>query len=322
MKKPLVAVLALVVAGALFPANAFAAQTRSLPDGETLYAIDCDFSTGVLVSLNTQDATATAIGEGSTHGSIGCAANAAYDPHSGLAYWGSWRTRPTTLFSMDVATGASTYIGILDETTYDLSGLMMGEDGVLYAVYQTTEAGDQHTFLGSVNTENADITLIAELQLDGSDVGRSIWSTAYNPADGEFYVNAGGVLNRVNVTTGELTALGVNGDERWWNGMTFDSDGTLWGVGSNHVASTTIAGWATAGTETWTDENLLLDGSEWYAVSVFVAYGMTTPAEPEEPAIEAELAETGLDTASILGFAVAMFGGAAAVTVARRRARR
>ncbi len=318
MKKRTSAVLALVIAGLTAPLSASAVQTRVLPSGETLYAIDCDVETAQLVSLNTHDAVATAIGDGTVHESIGCASNAAYDPQSGLAYWGSWGTRPTTLFSMDITSGESTYIGVLDETTYDLGGLMMGEDGILYAVYQDMDMGDGRTFLGTVNTENADITLIAELLHDGNAVPRGIWSAAYNSADGEYYASNGGGLLRIDVATGAVTPIGANGSERWWGGMTFDSAGTMWGAGNGNVSSTTVAGWTTAGHETWTDENILLEGAEWFTRSVFVAYDS---GDGVEPSAEPELAETGIDTTSVLGFAVAMFGGAAAVTVLRRRAR-
>jgi hypothetical protein len=300
------------------PANA--AQTRALPTGETLYAIDCEDSIGQLASFDVTTAVGTAIGTGSTDSHVDCAADSTYDVTTGKVFWAAWSDN-NELFSMDPATGDSTFIGTMDtltNTVNDISALMSGTDGVLYAVFSSND-GNAET-LGTVDKATGVITF-AHTLLNGSSelTDRDLWSGEFNPADGTFYVINYEELFSLDVTTGALTSKGLNTGDNVWYGLTFDSNGVMWTTGQSAVASSTVDGWSTGGNQETSDNDTTIDASSWYSESNFIIL-TSAPAAPVVPTLAAtgvNGAQAGLIAAS--GAVVALLGAGAALAARRRK---
>jgi hypothetical protein len=310
--------LSLTLAG---PANA--AQTRTLPAGETLYAIDCQDSNGQLASFDVTTAIGTAIGTGTTDSHVDCAADATFDVATGKVFWAAWSTK-NELFSMDPATGESTYIGIVDTaepTLHFVSALMSGADGVLYVVYSTNDnENDNPQRLGTVDTATGTVTFTHDL-LDGGDLllNEDVWSGDYNPADGKYYVIDNHELFDLDVTTGSLTSQGLNPFGVKWYGLAFDSTGVMWSTGKSVVSSSTIDGWSTVGNQEDSTNDTTIAGQDWYSESNFII-----PVSVPAPVVEPTLAATGVNGAQLGliaagGAVVALFGAGVAAAGRRRK---
>lgn len=293
---------------ALASPAAQAAQTRTLPAGDTLYAIDCEDGLGELVTVDVSTAVLTAVGEG--YGpDADCAAQSAYDADSGIAYWVAWAD-VDTLFSLDPTTGESTLIGSVEtgiDEFLNVGGLMIGQGGTLFALYSTFDEDLQAYALNlaSVNKSTGTMTFIAEV--DATAFEDNMWSSAYNPADNAFYFIDEFTLYRLNVATGAATSLGNNGSGVRWNGLAFDSEGTMWSTGRDPVESATIDGWTSADDNQETDAPTTLDGDDWYSGSPFI--------------VSSGLAETGAgeDSALALGVGSLLLIGSGVLMVANRR---
>lgn len=314
--------LTLTIAG---PASAVRElQTRTLPAGETLFGIDCQTNTGQLASVEPLTAVATAVGAGSTDSHVGCAADATYDSTTGKIFWAA-RQSGGQLFSMDPATGDSTYIAPLTFDTADntLGALMMGTDGILYALYNYDNGDDPaQEKLGTVDTTSGTVTFTHDLSLDSSPFADSTYGADFNPADGKFYMVESRELYEVDVATGALTDKGRS--PNGWQGIAFDSTGVIWSSQSE-VYSSTVDAWVD---DQKTDNSTTLDGSDWYNLSaVIVPASAPTPPPTEEPTTDptdgTALAQTGFDGAqggilSAGGAALALLG-AGVILAARRR---
>jgi len=305
---------------AVLAGPAYAIQTRALPAGETLYGIDCAVSrNGQLASVDVTTAIGTTIGAGTTSVNAECAGDSTYDVVSGDVYWPN---NDNSLFRMDPTTGDSTYIGLMDTTDNavdEISALMIGTDGILYAVYYSF-ANQQE--LGTVNKATGTITF-THILLDEAEAildQNSIKGGDYNPADRKFYMiyNEEDVeLFELDVTTGALTSDGTNFEGSNWYSLAFDSDGVMWSTGNSYVASSTVAGWSIAGNEKRSATTTKVDGTAWYSQSNFII-----PASEPTP-VEPTLSATGIDDTQIgliaAGGAVVVLLGAGAATAARRR---
>jgi hypothetical protein len=302
------------------PANA--AQTRALPAGETLYAIDCQDNIGLLASFDVTTAVGTAIGTGSTDSHVDCAADSTYNATTGKVFWAAW-SENNELFSMDPTTGESTYIGTLDtvdNALRDVSALLSGTDGVIYVVYSRNS--DDAEQLGTVDTATGTVTFLHDVLDESSTLtDLNLGSGEYNPADGTFYVINFLELFALDVTTGALTSKGLNGDAAnpWW-GLTFDSNGVMWTTGQNAVASSTVDGWSTAGNQEASGDFTTIGGELWHSESVLII-----PAGVPTPVVEPTLAATGVNGAqagliAVGGAVVALLGAGAALAARRRKA--
>jgi len=282
MKKlAIVALAAACVIGST--AAAQAAQTRTLPTGETLYAVDCQNEVGQLVSTNVTDGTFTAIGTGTPDSHISCAADSAYDPNSGFAYFTAWNGAPNGFFKVDPATGVETYLGdvsgqIDSADIDDVGTLLMGTDSRLFALVY--DNGGENLHLGQLDITTGAYTEIAGVTVSGTQYSsRNVWGGSYNPADGKFYfVNSQNELYSLDIATGAATLIGDNPASTFWS-IAFDSNGTIWSTGNGTLDSATVAGWANSG-DTEETSTTTLDGSNWYSESNFVAYNVATPAVP------------------------------------------
>lgn len=298
-----------------FSPAASAAQTRTLPAGETLYAIDCQTRSGQLGSVDTSTAVVTLIGSGTTDPARECAGPSAYDPNTGAVYWVSWST-PDFLFRIDRTTGESTYIGPVaspDGIVTNYFAMIM--DPVLNEWFVLAPLDDDgKVYLHKLDTATGGLTTVSHLTIDGVDYvdNNSIWSAAYNPADGKAYFIDFLTLNSIDLETGEVTEIGENGDGSRWYGLAFDSAGVMWTTGSEQVDSSTVEGWTTAGTQQGSDDDTTVGGASWYSESNFINYSFDPPA----------LAETGFDPVgyALGGVVLAAIGGAVLVVTRRTKA--
>jgi hypothetical protein len=304
MKKHLLAGAAIAGLVALTASSvALAAQTRSLPDGSTLFAIDCEGDNGELGSVDITTAEVTIIGTGSEHVNIDCASDGTYDPTTGLGYWIAW-SDPNSLYSIDLETGVSTYIGDLtdSEGVNDLYpgynyALMADDQGNLFAIMPYA-ANSTAPYLLSVDKETAEFTEIGRLQFDGSDWTGSFWSGDFNPADGNFYILGSSELDlySLDIETAQLTFLGDNADNVGMYGIGFDSNGVIWSTGTSAVCSATVEGWTTVGNTECSENDTYINGdtsNTWYSESNFINYDAPDP----------ELSDTGVNLG---GFAAAI----------------
>lgn len=337
-----VAVAALAITLAAGPATAAsAAVTTELPEGESLYVVECESGTGGFGTVDPATAAVTLIGTGSNDPNVTCAGMAAFNPVNGLGYWSSWDI-DGDLFSVDLTTGEHTFIGSVryaDDSapSFWLEHMAIGPDGTAYGI-----ANDD---VGTVSFVRIDLdTAIATPietpaeALDFDEVGDyTWWSFAYNPADGQFYAisDATDHLYRVDVASGALTDLGAHGDGWAWYGISFDSNGTMWGVCTGTttqscvVTQSTVADWTTAGASQESAATTV-DGAGWFTEAQFIDYTVTAEEpvdeQPEEEQNDTvtdapELAATGSDplvVGSLVGAALALLSAGVLVTLRAR----
>ena len=304
------ALAALLTFGASAPA--LAAQTRTLPSGESLFAVDCEDSIGQVASIDVTTGVVTTLSAGNPGPNQDCAADGDWDPVSGFAYYAAWDNEPNNLFKVDVTSGLATDLGEIDfpagslNTVDDVSGgIMFDAAGVAYISFRAEDSNnDFGQWVGKLNVTNGEITNEQKLTVGGTWIqSNRLWSGDFNPADGKFYLIDNHELLEVNMATGVATSHGQKGDTtvRWY-GLAIDSNGVLWSTGSEYVTSSTVAGWATAGTEQ------ISDNLTWYSQSNFIVG-------------RAALAETGLDSNVIALTAAAWITAGVALLAVRRRVR-
>jgi LPXTG-motif cell wall-anchored protein len=193
---------ALVLAGA-GPASAYV-DPRTLPVGDSMYAIDCDQTDNAqvvkLYSVNAFTAEPTLIGDGTQHFEQGsCSAQPAWNASNNTAYFIEWTTfedpdnvSVAVLMTMDLATGESTQVNPFfegDDTYVNVQAMAITPSGAAFAVYEG--------YLYSVDLTNAHLTPIGETVEDlfgfGSDpksgvlwaIDRAADVYTINPANGD-----------------------------------------------------------------------------------------------------------------------------------------
>lgn len=307
---------ALLTFGASAPA--LAVQSRALPSGERLFAIDCENDNGQVTTVDVVTGVLTALSAGNPGPNQECAADGGWDPVSGFAYYPAWNTEPNNLYKVDVTSGVATDMGEIDfpagslNTVDDATGGIMFDDaGVAYISFRAYDSNNVlGQWVGRLNVTNGEITDEQKLTVGGTWVDSSnLWSGDFNPADGKFYLIDSDELLEVNMATGVATSHGQKGDNTdSWYGLAIDSNGVLWSTGSTYVTSSTVAGWATAGTEQISDNQTMLGADTWYSESNVIVG-------------RAALAETGLDSNVIALTAAAWITAGVASLGIRRRSR-
>ena len=311
-----VSLAALLTFGASAPA--LAAQTRTLPTGERLFAVDCDESIGQVATVDVTTAVVTPLSAGNPGPTQDCAADGGWDPVSGFAYYATWYSEPNNLYKVDVTSGLATDMGEVDfpagslNTVNDVTGgIIFDAAGVAYVSFSAEDSNNVFgQWVGRLNVTNGDITNEVKLTVGGNWITTNdIWSGDFNPFDGKFYLINNQELLEVNMATGVAVSRGqqdVSADE--WYGLAIDSNGVLWSTGSDYVTSSTVAGWATSGTEQVSENFTQVNGNTWYSESNFIVG-------------RAALAETGLDSNVIALTAAAWVTAGVALLAIRRRVR-
>lgn len=321
-----------VVVAALSAQPAAAAQTRTLPDGEIFYAVECQDSLGVLASVDVLTSVATVIGSNVPSPNTGCAGPAAWDATTGTMYWTSWGN-DDTLMVVDIETGQSTEVDQFMDGSF-----MIGSDGIAidnlgnaYLLDQGDETGlgdgrTPGTKLYSLDLTTAQATFIANVE-GMNDPGACVAAFAFNPADGGFYANCetdSGVetLAKIDVTDGTTTVACTWSHGIW--GLAFDSNGIAWvpDAGNTNLVSYDVSLGGSCGEEVGTP--IQVNGVGWYTGSNVIA----TPLIPNSPVSpEPELPATGISPdrltapALVAALAFVLAGGFMALRhVARRKA--
>ncbi len=318
------AALALSISGFQAANATLPPQTRSLPDGSSLFMVSCDNSTtaGQLGQFDVATGLLTNVGTGSDseyahnvgHTNQFCAGGATYNQVTKTAYWFNWRydgsfsTSP--LFSINPTTGVSTYIGNLTtgETNArgmgpigqmeDARGLTSDSSGNTYVLW----AGDSgsHFWVGKVNLSTAAITDVVAVDSAGATLfGFAAYGFTYNPADGHFYVYTyydPAKLVQINVATGE-TSLPVTAEALDWTaeGMSFDSHGILWGVqgSSNRLMSISVADWNTS------TAGQVASYTPWFSEASFIVTSDSVGPMLPDPVQQSSITSSSADTTTV-----------------------
>ncbi len=329
MKHPIRA-LALTIAVVAMGASmtpAMAAQSRTLPEGEVFYAIDCQDSLGQMATVDVLTSAATLVGTNVPTPNTTCAGPAAWDVTTGSMYWTSWNN-PDILMIADIETGQSTEVGPFVDGSFTIGsdGIAIDDAGNAYLVDQGSETGADGrttgTKLYSLDLATGAATYIANIQ-GMTDTFACVAAFAFNPADGGFYLNctAGAVTNKLmklNVTDGTTTIACTWTHDIY--GLAFDSNGIAWVPDSTvGLASYDVSLGGDCGEQL--GASITLNGDGWYTNSNIIASLSTPPA----PAPAPELPSTGMSAgqqtliAFVATVAFLLAGGFFAVKRAIRR---
>ena len=311
----------LVLAGAaVSPAVAVA----SLPSTDHIYAITCDLGLDdfTLMSVAT-DGTATEIGTGDSTMNGKCAAGAAWDPASQIAYFTSYNsgTDNMDVYSTDVSTGTPTFLSTLSTGTGSFGNMISINSAGAAQVVKNGTFYDANLSTG-VESE------IISSQVNGTN-GFYYVIQAFNQFDGKLYaINADNTeddvqpINNMLYTVDPATGIVFGNSGPHINGlpdvgqlysMAFDSAGTGWAIadavgGAKHLWSFDVA------TATFVDQGPLLNNGAATNMdsALFIAQPVVTPTLPN----------TGLNSVPLagLGLVLAITGAASLVLVRRRSA--
>ncbi|MFD1715054.1 DUF6923 family protein [Amnibacterium flavum] len=331
-----------IAAIALSASPAYAADGRTLPAGDALYAVDCEDTPNQLYSVDSVTAQATPIGSGAELADSTCAGPGAYDRVSGLAYYIDWND-VGSLRSIDVTTGVSTAIGELsiDGVNVFPDSIAIGTDGMAYAIIQDTfEDGDSGIFsvsgLYALDLTTGDLTPIDAT----GDPGVDYYGFSVDPTTGLFYViDTEGNIASIDVATGIQTALGTvdfDGDNSTWT-LSIDSSGIMWVENDGFDADLWSVDPSDIGGADSFSGIIALDAANaeatsFYTESVFIGPAAVVPAPPVPAvvvpaAVDPALAETGVDAALMgtlgasAGLALLLGGALVIAGRMRRRAR-
>jgi len=274
-------------------ANATPPQTRELPAGSTLYTMSCDnrVPNGQLASMNVLTGFQTTIGSGTeTEGTSdvtklyaaavegegqgqGCAIGATYNHITNTAYWSNYREGAISgissqLFTINLATGVSTYVGQLtpsagagtsgagEDGNIMVYGLAIDDLGGMSAFW--TGNSDRHWYIGRVDQSSGiiDSSTIHRVGDDNTDDyfrSEGMFNFAFDLHGGGFYTAGQSPANRdnklhlykIDPKTGSITGDYPAGDDNaYYNGLAFDSNGVMWGTNGS-LLSATLIDWGT-----------------------------------------------------------------------------
>jgi hypothetical protein len=225
------AAIALSVTVAVSPS--YAAETpRTLPAGQTMFALSCDSSVSDLLSVDAATAVSTQVGT-STPTPRFCSVQPAWDAVTQTAYFLDETSNAFVLSKMNIATGVRT-VGArftLEGQPHNVDAIAISPSGVAFAV-------NAH-MLYSLNLADATLTSIGLMGQAGFLYGLAFNSAGvlYGVTSSGYGPNASGKLYTVNTGTGEstlVTTLSFPSNADPANSSTyplsiqFDSNGILW----------------------------------------------------------------------------------------------
>lgn len=321
-----IAVAGFVALATAAPAAAVDAMT--LPEGDTMYFVDCDMHPGMVWEIVDETISAAVSISDTIDGADGCAYSGGYDVANNDLYWVDGNVG--AIGRHDLETGTSELIEISGDAA-DIWQLAIDSDGT--AIMETNSA--PYGFY-SIDLETGVTTTI-----DG-DIGPWGFLT-YNPMTDEFmhFINGNGVVDvyTVNVEDGTQTLLESldtddfptvdnaceNGNQTGssFDEVVIDSEGKYWIQMDGSYSDMVVYDPAT---ETYSYNGQIHDqnaefypADNWCDMAAFYQMGMILAYGGGE---DSELADTGADANVVLGLAVAatvalVVGGFAA----RRRAR-
>lgn len=327
----LLSVLALVVLSSGTTLSASAAQTRSLPAGNTFYALDCGDDVGLVAKVDVKTSKGVLLGLNTpTPPNTNCASGGAWDIKSKSLIWLSRYNNAGTpsprLFKTNLKTGAATEIVALGFGG-ELNGpktMAIDDQGNGYAILSNKLADDLYT----LNISSGAMELVGPVNGLANDYTNPDYfpegmgcvnSFAFNPKDKNFYINCTHGPNptkllRLDVTTGDTTPvcdLGTN-----FYGIGFDSKGIGWIASTDNaeIGSFDIGVSGNCGVQIGAAETVATN-EYWESDAVVIGYGLSTSSSSKS-----ELASTGPSVEAVysVGFAVISIL-AGTFLVARRR---
>lgn len=299
--------------------SAASAAPRPLPEGDTLYALPCnyysadvaDLPTLQLLDVDTTTAAATAIGTGTEIADVDCAGQGAWDATTNTAYaiaysWGVGGD--ALLIKVDLATGVSTVVAPFTdaEGETDVYSIAIDAEGNAFASYDG---------LYSLDLDTAKITYV------GGSV--SNYGLAFDPTSGVLHtLNSSGILSTVDTVSGATNPLGDITDVGSTYSLAIDSAGVVWfgidvslpGDGYEVI----IASVDSADLTSFEESGTLTVGE----VAPFQEALLIAPDVAPAPAPEPVLAATGsgVDTSLLIGAGILGLVGIGLVARRRRAA--
>ena len=223
----LIVAAAIALTATVAASPSYAAETpRTLPAGQTMFALSCDGSAGIsdLHSVDAATAVSTQVGTGTQTENF-CSFQPAWDAQTKTAYFLDETTYPFRLSTMNIATGEHTvgaqftdghaYIGI--------AAIAISPSGVAFAISGRT--------LYSLNLTDATLTS------RGSGNNSNLYGLAFNPAGVLYGLDYSGTLYTIDTTNGvstPVTTFIFPSNANPANPLTspysiqFDSSGILW----------------------------------------------------------------------------------------------
>jgi len=260
---------ALVFATSLFSiSTASATADLSLPQGETLYAIQYSGSNvGSLFSIDPKTGTYTLIGTEDRLGSI-VALGATYNSNTKIAYWTSYNYYSSNLYSVNLVTGKSTDLGPLldNEAPILVLGIGTNSDGQMYVLY----SDGAKDLVGKLNESNGSITDSHPLDTPEFDADYVSGSFAFNSATSTFYSTT--YLERyprlwsINISGQvSLVATSLVSDFPYSPcGLSIDSNGNFWTVFGDYFSTGKLTEWDSQASS----QRFTVDGMATYALFI------------------------------------------------------
>lgn len=313
---------ALAVGGLLFAAAPASAAVAILPEQDDLYGVT-DFlgetSEFQLVEFTPTDASASPVGVGNEVVDFEALGQAAYDVLRDTSWvtYAVYDGETTRFFlaTIDVTTGVATTIGeILDQgSRVWANGVMVGTDGVLYAI-------DEETYdLYTLNPETAEATRV-------NLVGH-FHAFAYDPLTDGFYGISHDDYNlyEIDVATGATSLVVAYGDffpadTSDSHSMQFDSNGVLWFQTYSDLEESQVIATYTLGSDVLAEVVGMpnIEGTEIYVDPTILITRGIPAAAPAEPT----LAATGSDAGPVVLFGGLLLAAGAALVLGRVASRR
>ena len=198
---------------------------RTLPAGQTMFALSCDRGPGIsdLHLVDAATAVSTPVGTGASTAGF-CSGQPVWDAVTKTAYFLDWASRSFHLSTMNIATGVRTVGAPFTHggATPNVDAIAISPSGAAYA----TESGT----LYSLNLTDATLTSPRETI-------SHLFGLAFNPAGVLYGLDSDGQLYTIDTGTGEgtpVTTFSFPSNENPGTSSTspysiqFDSSGILW----------------------------------------------------------------------------------------------
>lgn len=291
------------------------ASAATLPEGDTLYALSCDWEGEVnysdLYRVDAETADLTYLSSSDLQPD--CAGPAAYDPTTGKSYYiplvgdGGW------LATIDVATGAVTVQAFSGDLVDEPHAFAIDAEGQGWLISSDG--------LYRIDLDTAETTFELNLAEDW------FYLFALDPSDGELYAVQydTSIAYHLSTSDGVLTPIGtiqfesdsysmqIDTSGRWWFQLEYGetSDNSLWS--SPRPDGETVLEYDGDLYDSADEINPHID-------SLLLTYS-DVPPPPTPPAPGPQLAATGTDAAPLVagGVALALVGGAIVLSAKRRR---
>lgn len=302
MKKLVSIAAGILLVGASSPA--FASVSLTLPEGDSLFIVECDNSVNdnQLYSVDAVAATVTAVGDGqgSPSEDDSCASQGAQLPGTDWFYYVDW-DGVDSLDRVNLVTGENEEIGVItvDGTPSSITySMTIGPDGAAYIL--------DYDYLYSVDLETGAATQLSAPNFYDEYSGYP-YAFAYDYTTEKFYVveDADGAMYELDPATGNKIEMSYNAVYDVYS-MSFDSAGNLWMNGSgNYVSVAALADFGDS--SAWVDSSDLTPSV--YSESIWVSFE-----------VPSSLGDTGFSVAPLAALGALTVAGGVALAVSRRRA--